>query len=341
MQRLLGMTVMIVVLASTCAYAQNPDLLPSYKPGPLVSGKLIAWGNPEQKVVWTRGKEGFGKFHPKVQFEDNLKSSATISGALFTGTANIGVAGREIMPVEALAFRNIFNYEVYQVVSGSGSYNASGQTPALGVFVHKDNPLDKLTMSQLDAIFGQEHRRGARENIRTWGQLGLKGEWADKSIHVYGHDTQMPATAYFFSLMTFNGSTKWNCDLREFGQLKRPDGTVVSGGAQVVEAVANDRYAIGYSGFDNQTPGVKSLALAHSDDGPYIEGTKANVANRTYPLTRSLYLFVNRHPSKGFDPTVKEFLRYVLSREGQQAVRDGNYLPLTAEIALEQLKKLE
>ncbi len=321
--------------------AQSLNSIPPYRPGPVVSGKLVAWGNPEQKPVWDRWKEGFRKFHPQVQFEDNLKSSATISGALFTGIANLGISGREIMPVEALAFRNIFNYDVFQIVSGSGTYDVPQQTPALGVFVHKDNPLSRLTMVQVDAIFGQEHRRGAAENIRTWSQLGLTGEWANKPIHVYGHDIEMPATAFFFALMTFNGGTKWNCELQQFGTLREPDGGTVGAGARVVEAVANDRYGIGYTGFDNQTSRVKSVALALTDAGPFIEGAKQNVANRTYPLTRSIYIFVNRSPTKGLDSTVKEFLRYVLSREGQQAVSDGNYVPLTAEMVNAQLKKLE
>jgi phosphate transport system substrate-binding protein len=332
---------LLIVIATASVCAQNLDNLPSYKPGPAVSGKLIAWGNPEQKPVWDRWREGFSKYHPNVKFEDNLKSSATISGALFTGTANVGVAGREIMPLEALAFRNIFVHDVYQVVTGSGTYDTSQQTPALGVFVNRDNPLSNLTMKQLDAIFGREHRRGAPANIRTWGQLGLTGEWADKPIHIYGHVIEAPATAYFFALMTFNGSTKWSCDLHEMEPGRKADGSVLSGGARIADAVGNDRYAIGYTSFDNRTALIKSVALAPADNGPYIEGTRENVANRTYPLTRSIYIFVNRDPAKGFDPTVKEFLRYVLSREGQQAVSDGKYLPLTAEVLRIELQKLD
>src|SRR5260370_41500635 len=187
MRRLLITMAMMLSLLAVNVEAQNLDNLPPYKPEASVSGKLVAWGNPEQKAVWNHWREGFSKHHPKVQFEDNLKSSATISGALFTGAANLGVAGREIMPIEALAFRNIFNYDVFLVVTGSGTYDTSQQTPALCVFVHKDNPLGKLTMKQLDAIFRQEHRRGAPRTIRTWGQLGLRGEWAAKPIQVWRH----------------------------------------------------------------------------------------------------------------------------------------------------------
>lgn len=341
LRRLQWAALLITAFFSTTALGQNPDLLPAYKPVTVVSGKLVAWGNPEQKPLWERWREGFSKFYPNVQFAENMKSSATISGALFTGTANIGVAGREIMPIESLAFRNIFNYEVYQVVSGSGTFDTSQSTPAIGVFVNSNNPLGKLTMTELDAIFGKEHRRGARENIRTWGQLGLTGDWADKPIHVYGHDVEAPATAYFFAMRTFNGSSQWTCDLQQFGELRKPDGTGVSAGERILDAVANDRYGIGYTGFDHKNPGVKSVALAPVDGGPYVAPTRENAANRTYPLTRNIYLFVNRDPHKGFDRVVREFLRYVLSREGQQAVRDAKYLPLTDAMVSEQLRKLE
>ena len=331
----------ILARAVASAWAQDVSQMPRYEPAARVTGKLIAWGNPEQSAVWDAWTRGFAKFHPDVQFSANLKSSATIAGALCTHTANIGVAGRELMPIEELAFRNIYQHRVTQVATGSGTYDVTGSTPALGIFVHPDNPLRQLTFKQVDAIFGWEHRRGAPQNIRTWGQLGLKGKWADQPIHLYGHSLSMPANAYFLAMKVFNGSIKWNPDMREFGPLE-PDGSHPSKGTEILAELAKDPYGIAYTSFDNAKGGsVRSLALAEADDGPFVEPSRATIAARTYPLTRSTYLFVDRDPTKGFDPTVKEFLRYVLSREGQQALLDSNYLPLTAEESAAQRKLIE
>ena len=327
--------------ALTLAFGQDLSGVPSYEPVAGINGKLVAWGNPEQAAVWDGWVRGFSKYHPKVQFDSNLKSSATIAGALCTHVANIGLAGRELMPIEELAFRNIFQHRVTQVVTGSGTYDVTGSTPALGIFVHPDNPLRQLTLTQLDAIFGWEHRRGAPENIRTWGQLGLKGKWADQPIHLYGHSLSMPANAYFLAMKVFNGSTKWNPEMKEYGPLE-PDGSHPSKGTEILAELAKDPFGIAYTSFDNaKGQPVISLALAEKDAGPFVAPTKANVAARTYPLTRSTYLFIDRDPAKGFDPTVKEFLRYVLSREGQQVILDNNYLPLTAAEAAVQRKAIE
>ena len=327
--------------AATLVHAQDLSRMPSFAPAPGVEGKLVAWGNPEQSAVWEGWTRGFSKYHPNVQFAANLKSSATIAGALCTHVANIGVAGRELMPIEELAFRNIFQHRVTQVVTGSGTYDMTGNTPALCIFVHPDNPLRRLTFTQLDAIFGWEHRRGAPENIRTWGQLGLTGEWANQPIHLYGHSLSMPANAYFLAMKVFNGSTKWNPDMKEYGPLE-PDGSHPSKGTEILAELSHDPYGIAYTSFDNaKGQRVRSLALAENDGGPFVEPTKANVVTRTYPLTRSTYLFVDRDPKTGFNPVVKEFLRYVLSREGQQVILDNNYLPLTAGEAATQLKRIE
>jgi phosphate transport system substrate-binding protein len=313
------------------AAGQDLSRVPAYKPAADVAGKLVAWGNPEQSAVWEGWVRGFAKYHPRVHFESNLKSSATIAGALCTHVANLGVGGRELMPLEELAFRNIYQHRVTQIVTGSGTYDVTGSTPALGIFVHPDNPLRQLSFTQVDAIFGREHRRGAPENIRTWGQLGLKGKWADQPIHLYGHSLSMPANAYFVAMKVFNGSTKWNPDMKEYGPLE-PDGSHPSKGTEILGELAKDPFGIAYTSFDNAKGRlVRSLALAESDDGPFVAPTRDSVAARTYPLTRSTYLFMDRDPVKGFDPTVKEFLRYVLSREGQQVMLDNNYLPLTAE----------
>jgi phosphate transport system substrate-binding protein len=195
-------------------------------------------------------------------------------------------------------------------------------------------------LTQVDAIFGNEHRRGPK-NIRTWGELGLTGEWKDKPIHVYGFSTSR-GFAVFFQSAVLNDSHKWNCELKEFADVRQPDGKLLDGGQRILDALKNDPYGIAYSNLRYMNPQVKPLALAAVDGGTYYEATKENLIQRNYPLTRFITTFINRAPGKPVDPKVKEFLRYILSRDGQEAiVRDGKYLPLSEDSIREQLRKLD
>jgi phosphate transport system substrate-binding protein len=209
------------------------------------------------------------------------------------------------------------------------------------VFVHKDNPLAKLTMAQLDAIFGCDRRRGAPQAIRRWGQLGLTGEWADHPIHVYGYnfDTGM---ARFFRLTVLEDSFRWNSELKDFDNGHDAHGEVINAGVYVLDALAKDRYGIAFANVLYGNPSVKTIALSGTPDGPYIEPTRENVWRRAYPITRNTNVVLNREPERPIDPKLKEFVRYLLSREGMAAVvDDGSYLPLTRELVREQLRKLE
>jgi phosphate transport system substrate-binding protein len=285
-------------------------------------------------------EEGFRKFHPGVQFENRMYGTASAMGALYAGVGDLAIMGREIWPYEVTTFEKFFHYPPLGVDITTGSLDIRNMDFALNVFVHKDNPLARLTMTQVDGVFGSEHRRGPR-NIRTWGELGLSGEWKDKRIHVYGFPVNR-GFAVFFQDAALGGSHKWNCDLKEFFDLRQPDGSLLDGGQQVLDALAQDRYGIAYSNLRYRNAQVKALALATTDDGPSYEATKDNLIRRNYPLTRFITTFVNRAPDRPLDPKVKEFLRYILSREGQQAiVRDGNYLPLSEDGIRAQLRKLD
>jgi len=219
--------------------------------------------------------------------------------------------------------------------------------------VNKANPLTKLTMAQLEAIFGAE-RTGAWEgtswhpersrtpaqNIRTWGQLGLKGAWANKPIHVYGVNLRYHQATRFED-QVMHGSAKWNPELREYANYGKPDGTLAIGASMMVEDLANDPYGICYSEENFKVDGTKLVALAPSDTKNYVDLTRDNVQNRSYPLTDAVYLYANGSAEYPMDPKVKEFLRFVLSRQGQTAIaKDGKYLPLTKEVVDAQLKKL-
>jgi len=336
---LAAMALGALALAATCIHAQNLDALSPYRPEQQVSGTIRSWGDDYMGTLLKYWQEGFSKYQPEVKFVDNLKSTATAIGGMYAGGADLGLMGREIWPMEALGFRRVFGYEPLGIVPATGAYDVNAKTWAQVIFVNQDNPLSKLTFKQLDAIFGAEHLRGAPKNFRKWGDLGLKGEWAEQPIHVYGYKVDS-GFAFFFAQQVLNGSGLWNGELHQIGtQIGK---SMADDARLAIEAVGKDRYAIAYTGMQFRTPQVKPLALAVQDGGPFIEPTKANVARRRYPLTRSVFIFINRAPGKPVAPAVKKFLRYILSREGQQGVvREGDFLPLTAEAAREQLRKLE
>ncbi len=330
-----------LALTSTLGDAQSLDTLPLYQPQETVSGTIRSWGNDYEDRLMQYWAEGFHKYHPNVKFSNNLISTATAIAGLYTNNAELGLMGREIWPVEELAFRRMFKYDPLGITVATGAHDVESKTFPMVIFVNKDNPISKLTLSQVDAIFGCERKRGAPMNIRKWGDLGLKGEWADKPINVYGYEIDS-GFAFFFARSALKGSLKWNCDLQVFGNATGPDGKPMQGGARSLAALAADKYGIAYSGIRYRNPDVRPIALAASEAGPYVEPTKENTTNRSYPLIRDISIYINRAPGKSIEPTVKEFLRYVLSREGQQAViREGDYQPLTAAVIREQLRKLE
>lgn len=339
-------------------YTQKFDLngLPAYAPQVTVTGTIRLWGNNyiADSNLGTDWAEGFREYHPGINFDfSGLKSGLVATAGLVAGTADL-VGNRRITFAELESFERMFNYDPLEITMARGSYNVPGWMTTFCIVVHRDNPLTKLTLRQLDGIFGAardggwegtswhpEAGRSARENIRTWGQLGLTGEWADKPIQVYGLNLRYN-NCDMFEHVVFHGGDKWNENLREYANYARADGTLAIAAAELMQDLGNDRYGIGWSGIQNVTAQTKALALAATDGGPYVALTIENVQNRSYPLAFDMFFYINRPPGQPLDPKVREFLRFVLSREGQEAVqRDGKYLPLTAEVVRAQLQKLE
>ena len=338
-------------------YTRTWDLsaLPDYAPEQKVSGVIRLRGNDaiNRGHLFQYLEEGFRKFHPDVSMDINLKSSAVAIPSLVCDVADIGI-GRHILFMELLGFQRTFNHDPLEIVPLNGAYDVLGWNPAWVVVVNKKNPLTRLTVRQLDGILGAERNggwvgttwhpeftRGPEGNIRTWGQLGLTGEWADKPIHVRIMSLQYDPT-HTLSRLLLKGSDKWNETLTQYCQYVRPDGKLGIGAQDLVEDTAKDPGSIGVSNIAFLTPETKMLPLAVDDAGPYVEPTIENVQNRTYYLHSSNYFYINREPGQPVDPKVKEFLRYILSRQGQEAVvRDGKLLPLPLETIREQLKKLE
>lgn len=342
-------------------YTKKFDLsdLPHYKPEQKVSGTIRMWGSNyfTDSPLADYWVQEFQKYQPDVKFALHLKTTLHAIPGLIFGMSDIGPMGRQITWDELLSYQRERNHLPIGIVAVTGSYDVSGWNPPIGVYLHKDNPLSKLSLQQLDGIFGAQRSgawrelvwdkslaRGPEKNIRTWGQLGLTGEWANKPIHVYGYNLQFHFPQEIESRAFGGVSGKWNENLIEYDNLAQPDGSFKLAGQLMLEDLAKDPYGIVYCAGGNAwlTPQVKPIALSVKTGDPAYELTLENVRERKYPMYADVFFYIDRDPTKPVDPKVKEFLRYILSSEGQtQVMRDGKYLPLTAETVRAQLKLLE
>ena len=334
--------------ASLCATAQD-GALPDYVPSQRISGTLRVSGNDQMAALMKRWERGFRKYHPDVRFDEWLKGSGSGMYGLEMRTADIALMGRPINPYERYGvYERAWVYPV-EVEVATGSYAQPHKSPAYAIFVHKDNPLAKLTLAQLD-IFGAERRGGWKaltwdesaahakaDDLRTWGELGLAGAWAAKPIHVYGPPNLGAGTTTYFQARVMGGGEIFNEDLREYADR-----------ARMIADLEKDPQGIAYAALGYRTAGVKAIALAESPAGPFVAPTRESVAARSYPLARPVYMVYTIDNEKTeianprVDPKVREFLRYVLSKQGQQAVaHEGVYLPLTAAVAAGEARKLD
>ncbi len=345
------------------AYTTTFDLsgLPEYKPSAPLEGVIRQWGSNYLADSPLEGylEEAFRKHHPDVRFENNLSSTFIAMAGLYTKQADLAPMGRRPTWDELQAYQRIFGTAPVEIVMATGSYDVTGWTAALVPFVHADNPITKLTIEQLDGIFGAQRdggwhgndwdpsaARGPEKNLRTWGQLGLTGEWADKPIrvHAYNLNFHFPRD---FAEKVFKGGYKWNEGIKEYSNRLREGGgdfgKLWGAGEQMMEALADDRYGITYTLMAYRAqPRVKTVPLAETAKGPFVAPTLETVQDRSYPLSREVYYYTNRAVGGKIDPVVAEYLRFVVSREGQALVmKDGKYLPMTAATARAQLRELE
>ncbi len=289
---------------------------------------IRVWGSAELRPLLERWKTAFQKTHPTVRFESRLTGSDVGLPGLYTRLADLALLGRDATAAEVKAFEWIFRYPPARFEVATGSMDAPGRSPALVVYVHRDNPLAQLTLAQLDAAFGCERLRGAPANIRTWGALGLAGEWRDRPIHLYAPDTES-GTGRFFRRVVLNDSRAldWAC-LREFSDTPGVPATH-DAGEKILTALSADPLGLAIAGDRPRAGAVKPLAIAATEEGPFIAATRENVIARTYPLARPIFAYVNRAPDTPLDPNLREFIDYVLSADGQREVpRAGVYLPL-------------
>jgi phosphate transport system substrate-binding protein len=319
--------------------------LPLYAPAQQANGTIRLWGHGSPRhdfmgqlvQAWMRG---FNRTQPDVQLDDELYGTASAIGALYTGAADIAILGEEINPAAARAFERERGYSPTRILIATGSLDVNYFDYAHMIFVHKDNPLTHLTMAQLDAIFGAEHRRGPR-NVRSWGELGLGGEWEEARIQPYAWRVDEDF-ALFFRATVLEGSHRWNPQIEEFVTVAAPDAAALDRGQQIIDALARDRYGIAISNLRFANDQVKALALGWNEGGPYYEATPATLIDQSYPLTRYIPAFIDRAPGQPIAPKVQEFLRYILSRDGQRALLEhSGYLPLSADALRAQREQLD
>jgi phosphate transport system substrate-binding protein len=292
--------------------------LPSYKAVSGVSGNISSIGSDTLNNLMTLWAENFGKFYPNAKIQIEGKGSSTAPPALIAGTAQLGPMSRPMKGTEVDAFEKKFGYKPTEIRTA---------VDALAVFVNKDNPIKCLTLTQIDGIFSKSRRRGG-EDARTWGDLGLTGEWASRPISLYGRNSASGTYGFFKDHALNNGDYK--------DSVKEQPGS-----AAVVQGVTVDRFAIGYSGIGYATAGVRAVPLAARDGGKCYEASAENAYAGIYPLSRFLYVYVNKAPDKGLDPLVREFMKLVVSREGQEVTVKDGYFPLPAKIAKQELAKVQ
>lgn len=278
--------------------------LPEYIPVPGVSGNLNSIGSDTLSNLMTLWAEGFQAQYPNVNIQIEGKGSSTAPPSLIQGTAQLGPMSREMKASEIESFRREFGYPPTRILVA---------LDALAIYVHKDNPLRRIRIEELDAIYSNTHYSGEAP-IRRWGQLGLDAVWQARPLSVYGRNSASGTYGFFKERVLKNG------DFHNSVQ-EQP------GSSALIWGVSTNLFGIGYSGIGYKTSGVKVLELS-ANGGPYFAPSYGNVVAGRYPLSRALQLYVNKIPGEPLDPLVVEFIRYILSREGQATVVRDGYFPL-------------
>ena len=304
-------------LTITGAQGLDPSLL-AYKQIGGVSGSLKSIGSDTLNNLMTLWAEGFRARYPNVQIEIEGKGSSTAPPAMVAGTAQFGPMSRPMKGQEIDAFEKKFGYKPFAVRTA---------VDALAVYVHKDNPIQCLTLQQVDAIFSKTRRGGHTGEIATWGQVGLTGDWAGKPISLYGRNSASGTYGFFKEVALFNGDYK--------DAVKEQPGS-----STVVQGVASDKFGIGYSGIGYKTADVRAVPLATKPGEKCYEASAENTYSGDFPISRFLYVYMNKNPNQPLDPVRGEFVRFMLSKQGQEATLKDGYFPMTAEIAAEDLKLL-
>jgi phosphate transport system substrate-binding protein len=303
-----------LVSFSTLALDEN---LPEYTKVSGISGNVSSVGSDTLANMMTFWAEDFKRTYPNVNVQIQAAGSSTAPPALTEATSNLGPMSRKMKSREIEAFQKRYGYKPTRVRVA---------IDALAVFVHKDNPLEGLTIAQVDAVFSSNRKCGADKNVDRWGDLGLSGAWTGKDVQLYGRNSVSGTYGYFKKKALCKGDFKNSVN-------EQP------GSASVVQSVSASLNGIGYSGIGYRTSGVRALPLAKKGTN-FIEANMENAVSGKYPLSRYLYVYVNKHPNKALPPMEAEFLKMILSKSGQSIVEKDGYIPLPRSVVDKEFKKL-
>jgi len=327
--RLLQKSVMgslIVVAAASALFmgaasagAKLDSGLADYQRASGVSGNLSSVGSDTLANLMTLWAEEFKREYPNVNIQIQAAGSSTAPPALTESTATLGPMSRKMKSKEIASFEKRFGYKPTAIPVA---------IDALAVYVHKDNPIKGMTIANIDAIFSSTRKCGGRQDVKKWGDLEMTGSWAGRSIQIYGRNSVSGTYGYFKKKALCKGDYKNNVN-------EQP------GSASVVQSVSSSLNGIGYSGIGYKTSGVKAVPLAKKAGKPFVAATPENAVNKKYPLSRFLYVYVNKHPNKPLAPLEREFLKLVLSKVGQRVVIKDGYIPLPAKVAAKALARIQ
>lgn len=304
-------------VSAVSAVAAVDPALPTYEKTSGVSGNLSSVGSDSLANLMTLWAEEFKKNYPNVNIQIQAAGSSTAPPALTEGTANMGPMSRPMKDSEIQAFEEKYGYKPTAVPVA---------IDALAVFVHKDNPIKSLSIDQVDAIFSSTRLCGYDKDIKTWGDLGLTGEWANKPLQLFGRNSVSGTYGYFKEEALCKGDFKSNVN-------EQP------GSASVVQSISSTLNAIGYSGIGYRTSSVRAVPLSKKG-GEAFEASEENALAGKFPLARFFYVYVNKAPNQPLSPLDAEFIKLVLSKQGQDVVMKDGYIPLPSKVAEKAMKEL-
>jgi len=314
----MGFAAANLINGAAYAAAEVDANLPAYQKASGVSGNLSSVGSDTLANLMTLWAEEFNRLYPNVNVQIQAAGSSTAPPALTEGTSNLGPMSREMTDNEVEAFESKYGYKPTAIPVA---------IDALAVMVNKDNPVKGLTIEQVDGIFSSTRKCGGDKDIENWGDAGVAA-WGAKSIQLYGRNSVSGTYGYFKEHALCKGDFKSNVN-------EQP------GSASVVQSVTTSVNGIGYSGMGYSTSGIKMVPLAKKGSTTFVEATPANAINGTYPLTRYLYVYVNKKPNQQLSPLDGEFIKMVLSKTGQQVVIKDGYIPLPAKVVEKVLANLK
>lgn len=320
MKGIAGLTAASALFAGAATAGAKVDAgLADYQRASGVSGNLSSVGSDTLANLMTLWAEEFKREYPNVNIQIQAAGSSTAPPALTESTSNLGPMSRKMKSKEIAAFEKKFGYKPTAIPVA---------IDALAVYVHKDNPIKGMTIADVDAIFSSTRKCGGKKDVNSWGDLGMTGAWAGRKIQIYGRNSVSGTYGYFKKKALCKGDYKNNVN-------EQP------GSASVVQSVSSSLNGIGYSGIGYKTSGVRAVPLTKKAGSPFVEATPDNAVNRSYPLARFLYVYVNKHPNKPLPPLEREFIKLVLSKVGQRVVVKDGYIPLPIKAAKKALSLIK